>query len=188
VDGRDLREYAVGSLRDHMSVVLQGTVLFGLTVRENVALGRPGATETEIMGAVTRAQARDLIERLPEGLDTVVKRQGRLLSAGERQRLAIARALLRDGAIWLLDEPTTGLDEKTTEAIEEILLEATRGRTTFWVTHDPRVAQRLERVVYLAGGRSKDVVPEGKGSGTGPIARLTTDLPPDPVPAIQGDR
>lgn len=185
VDGRDLRAYAVASIRDQMSVVLQGTVLFGLTVRENLTLGRPDATEAEIMEAARRAQALDLIARLPEGLDTVVKRQGRLFSAGERQRLAIARALLRDAPIWLLDEPTTGLDETTTGAIEEILLDVTRGRTTFWITHDPRVARRLDRVVYLSGGRLRDV-PEAEGSRAN--APVTDHTAPEGIPAIQGDR
>ncbi|MDX1675483.1 MAG: ABC transporter ATP-binding protein, partial [Longimicrobiales bacterium] len=188
VDGRDLREYAVAPLRDRMSVVLQGTVLFGLSVRDNIALGRPDATEPEILEAARRARALDLIERLPDGLDTIVKRQGRLFSAGERQRLAIARALLRDGAIWLLDEPTTGLDEASTEMIEELLLEVTRGRTTFWVTHDPRIARRLERVIYLAGGKSKDVAQDPGGNGAGQVLEETTDPPPDTVPAFQGDR
>lgn len=153
IDGHDLRHYALASLRDQLSVVLQGTILFGLTVRENIALGRPDASDAEILDAARRAHALDLIERLPDGLDTVVKRQGRLFSAGERQRLAIARALLRDGAIWLLDEPTTGLDDDSADAVVESLIEATRGRTTLWVTHDPRVARRLDRLLYLTNGR-----------------------------------
>lgn len=186
VDGRDLRKYAVPSLRDQMSVVLQGTVLFGLTVRENLALGRPDASEAEILDAAGRAQALELIGRLPEGLETVVRRQGRLFSAGERQRLAIARALLRDGSIWLLDEPTTGLDEESAETVVESLDEATRGRTTFWVTHDPRVAGRLERVLYLADGRVHDVVPT-REQNRAALLGLNMNRPSEPVPAIQGD-
>lgn len=187
VDGGDLREYAVASLRDQMSVVLQGTVLFGLTVRENLALGRPDASEAEILDAAGRAQALEMIGRLPEGLDTVVRRQGRLFSAGERQRLAIARALLRDGSVWLLDEPTSGLDEDSAQTIVETLDEATRGRTTFWVTHDPRVAGRLERVLYLADGRVHDVVPTGGQDRAALIGELNMNPASDPVPAIQGD-
>lgn len=185
-DGRDIRDYTVASLRDQLSVVLQGTVLFGLTVRENLALGRPGATDAEILDAARRARALDLIERLPAGLDTVVKRQGRLLSAGERQRLAIARALLRDGAIWLLDEPTTGLDAASADAIVEILEEATRGRTTFWITHDPRVPPLLDRVLYLARGRVHTVLPGRVPADASPGGGDWTPAP-DRIQAIGGD-
>lgn len=153
LDGRDLRSYGIASLRSQMSVVFQDAVLFGATVRENLVLGRPDASDDEVLDALRRAKAIDLLQRLPEGLDTVVRKRGRHFSGGERQKLAIARGLLRNGSIWLLDEPTTGLDARAAEELEALLLEAIRGRTTFWITHDPRMALQLDRVVYLADGR-----------------------------------
>jgi len=153
VDGHDVRHYVRASLRARFSVVLQDGVLFGLTVRENLTLARPDATPAELDAALGRAGAEGLVGRLPEGLDTVLRRRGRLLSAGERQRLQLARALLADGDMWLLDEPTTGLDVAGTASAVGLLDEVTRGRTTFWVTHDPRVTMLLDRVLILLEGR-----------------------------------
>lgn len=153
LDGRPLSAYTIASLRAQMSVVFQDPVFFGATVRENLLLGRADASDVELLDALGRARSAELVERLPKGLDTVVRKRGRHFSAGERQRLAIARALLRDAPIWLLDEPTTGLDAAAAESLAELLLDVTRGRTTFWITHDPRMALRLDRVVYLADGR-----------------------------------
>jgi len=153
VDGHDVRVYDSASLRARFSVVLQDGVLFGLTVRENLTLVRPDATTAEVDAALVRAGAEGLVGRLPQGLDTVLRRRGRLLSAGERQRLQLARALLADGDVWLLDEPTTGLDVAGTASAVRLLDEVTRGRTTFWVTHDPRVTMLLDRVLLLLEGR-----------------------------------
>jgi ATP-binding cassette, subfamily B, bacterial len=167
VDGIPISDYTIASLRGQLSVVLQGTVLFGLTVRENLTLGRPDATEAVILDAAERAYARDLIERLPDGVDTVVRRHGGLFSTGERQRLAVARALLRDGPIWLLDEPTAGLDATTARDITAALEVATRVRTTIWATHDPEVLPLLDRVVYLDDGRTPgDISQEERPAGS----------------------
>lgn len=152
LDGLDLREYAIDSVRRQMSVVFQHSVLSGLTVRENIALGSPEATLEAVQAAAAAASAQSFIEGLPQGYDTPVRRGGDLLSGGERQRLAIARAVLRNGRIWLLDEPTTGLDQATARDLVELLVALTRNRTTLWVTHDPEVVSRLDWVLVVDHG------------------------------------
>ena len=153
LDGRDVRAYAVTSLRRRMSVVFQDVMLPAVTIREVIALGDKDADDDRILRAAERAHARQFVERLPQGLDTTVRRGGDLFSGGERQRLAIAGALLRDGDLWLLDEPTTGLDPGSADAIVETLLEATKGRTTLWVTHDLAIIRRLDIVLAMRKGR-----------------------------------
>ncbi len=153
VDGRELRDYTLESLRHQMSVVFQDSLFFGLTVRENIALGRPEATLAEVQETARRCRAADWVERLPKGYDTPIRQRGKLFSVGERQRIAIARALLRDGHLWLLDEPTTGLDAQTAEELIRLLFEATEGRTVLWVTHDARILSGLDRVLVLHEGR-----------------------------------
>lgn len=153
LDGIDIRDMTVSSLREQMSIVFQDAALPGLPLRDLLVLGRPGATEAELQSAVARARLTDFVAGLPQGYDTVVRRGGDLFSGGERQRIALATALLRDGAIWLLDEPTTGLDEPTALAMQDTLLDATYERTTLWVTHDPAVVERLDWVLALDGGR-----------------------------------
>lgn len=154
VGDRDLRDWTLASLRDQIGVVFQDVALPGLTVAEVIALGRPGASVKEIHAAAKRARVHDFVKRLPQGYDTVVRRGGDLLSGGERRRLAIACALLRDGAIWLLDEPTAALDDETSREIVAVLLDATRGRTTLWVTHDADVVRQLDWVLELDRGRA----------------------------------
>ena len=153
LDGHDLRNCTLDSLRSRMSVVFQGSVLAGLTVGENIAFGTPGATADAVARAAAAAHADGLIAQLPDGYDTAVRRGGDLFSGGERQRLAIARAILRDGRLWLLDEPTNGLDPASAGELTDLLLDLTRGRTTLWVTHDPSLATRLDWVVVLDQGR-----------------------------------
>jgi len=153
IDGRDLRTYASDSVRAQTSVVFQHGVLAGLTVRENIALGAPDAELSAIQTAAAAAGADRLIEQLPLAYETPVRRGGELFSGGERQRLAVARALLRDGRLWLLDEPTTGLDQAAADELTERLLDVTRGRTTLWVTHDPALVARLDWVIALDQGR-----------------------------------
>jgi ABC-type transport system involved in cytochrome bd biosynthesis fused ATPase/permease subunit len=106
-----------------------------------------------VRAAADAAGAMTLIDRLPNGFETLVRRGGTLLSGGERQRLVIARALLRNGSLWLLDEPTTGLDGDVASRLLDRLLHATHGRTTLWVTHDRALARRLEWCVELEAGR-----------------------------------
>jgi ABC-type multidrug transport system fused ATPase/permease subunit len=152
LDGRDLRGYTVESVRRQISVVFQENVFFGLSVRENIALGDPAAPLEDVQRAAQRARIDRFIERLPEGYETPIRRGGELFSGGERQRIAIARALYRDGRIWLLDEPTRGIDPATAADLVQILLQATEGRTVLWVTHDPAVLPLLDRVVVLKQG------------------------------------
>jgi ATP-binding cassette subfamily B protein len=153
LDGCDLRDYTIVSLRDQISAVFQTNVFFGLTVRENIALGDGGATLEQVRAAARRARADSFIERLPLGYDTPVQHRGGVFSGGEQQRIALARALLRNGRVWLLDEPTTGLDAATAAELIGLLLEATEGRTVLWVTHDPGVLPLLDYVLALDAGR-----------------------------------
>ena len=153
LDGRDVRDYTLASLRRQVSVVFQDSVLFGLSVRDNIALGNGGATPDQVRLAAEQACLEDLIRRLPQGYETPVRHRGGLFSGGERQRIALARALLRDGRIWLLDEPTTGLDAPTARDLVQLLLGATTGRTVLWITHDPAIVRLLDRVLLLEEGR-----------------------------------
>jgi ATP-binding cassette subfamily B protein len=153
LDGHDLRDCTLDSLRRSMSVVFQSSVLAGLTVGENIGFGSPGATADQIAQAAAAAHADGFIAQLPDRYDTPVRRGGDLFSGGERQRLAIARAILRNGRLWLLDEPTSGLDPASANELTDLLLDLTRGRTTLWVTHDPALASRLDWVVVLDQGR-----------------------------------
>ena len=135
LDGRDVRQITKKSLRAQIAIVLQDTILFSTTVRENIAYGRPGATEAEIREAARRAQADDFICRMPDGYDSTVGERGGHLSVGQRQRLGIARAFLKNAPILLLDEPTSALDPTTEAAIMETIKELMHGRTTLIVTH-----------------------------------------------------
>jgi ATP-binding cassette, subfamily B, bacterial len=153
VDGRDARDYRVTSLRRQMSVVLQDDLLFGLSVHDNIALGRADASEKEIRLAARRARAHDFIEALPDGYDTVLAERGATLSGGQRRRIALARAAVRGAPILLLDEPTTGLDEKSERQVIESILDLAVGTTTLLVTHNLKLAARADTVLYLEDGR-----------------------------------
>lgn len=153
LDGRDLREYAIETVRRQCSVVFQDSVLAGLTVRDNITLGLDGVSQEQIEAAAEAARASIFISRLPKGYDTPVRRTGGLFSGGERQRLALARAFLRDGRLWLLDEPTTGVDAQGEAGIIDSLMQRTAGKTTLWVTHDVDLVRRLDWVIALKKGR-----------------------------------
>lgn len=153
LDGHDLRELTLESVRAQISVVLQETLLFAATIRENIALGVPNATEADIRAAATLANAHEFISRLPDGYDTVVGERGATLSGGQRQRIAIARAAIRRAPIVILDEPTTGLDAENAQLVTEALARVTAGATTIIISHDPALTARAERQLRLVDGR-----------------------------------
>jgi ATP-binding cassette, subfamily B, bacterial len=135
IDGRDTREFTLKSLREQMSFVLQETLLFRATIWENIAYGRPDASREQIMRAAKLANAHEFIEKMPQGYDTIVGERGATLSGGQRQRIAIARAVIRDTPILILDEPTTGLDSASEEAVIEALDRLMKNRTTIVIAH-----------------------------------------------------
>jgi ATP-binding cassette subfamily B protein len=152
VDGVDIRELTLSSLRRNIGVVFQEPMLFARTIRDNVLVGRPDASDQEVIAALARAQATDVMMRAPEGLDTVIAERGRSLSGGERQRLSIARALLKDPPILILDEATSALDAGTEEKVKRALDEAMVGRTTFVIAHRLATIRNATRIAVLDQG------------------------------------
>ncbi|MFE7705079.1 ABC transporter ATP-binding protein [Streptomyces sp. NPDC057486] len=153
LDGTDLRDLQLSELRENVAVVLQETLVFHGTVRENIAYGRPDAAEADIVAAARAADAHDFIQLLPEGYDTVVGQRGRTLSGGQAQRLAIARAMIRDAPVLILDEPTTGLDTQSGRRIMEPLRRLMAGRTTIVISHNLITTHDATSTVVLDGGR-----------------------------------
>jgi ATP-binding cassette subfamily B protein len=160
LDGRDLRKITKKSLRLQIGMVLQDTLLFSTTIRENIAYGRPDATEEEIIDAACRAQADEFIRQLPNGYSSLVGERGGHLSVGQRQRIGIARAFLKNAPILLLDEPTSALDPTTESAIMTTIKELMTGRTTLIVTHRLGTIHNVDRIVVLENGR---IVEQGRG-------------------------
>jgi ATP-binding cassette subfamily B protein len=152
VDDVDIRDYRLKSLRGQVSMVLQPPLVFPISVRENIAYGRPEAGLEEVITAAKLARIHDSIERLPEKYDTVVGEQGATLSEGERQRITIARAILRDSPILILDEPTSSVDAETEALIMEGLERLTTGRTTFIIAHRLSTVRKADRIVVLGKG------------------------------------
>jgi ATP-binding cassette subfamily B protein len=152
IDGIDVRELRLSALRPHISMVLQPPMVFPLSIRENIAYGRAGATLNEIQHAARLAQADAFITRLPHGYETVIGEQGTTLSEGERQRITIARALLRNSPILILDEPTSSVDTRTEAAIMEAIEAVMRGRTTFVIAHRLSTVRRATQIVVLEQG------------------------------------
>jgi ABC-type multidrug transport system fused ATPase/permease subunit len=161
LDGRDVRQITKKSLRAQIAIVLQDTILFSTTVRENIAYGRPSASEAEIREAARRAQADEFIARLPNGYESPVGERGGHLSVGQRQRIGIARAFLKNAPILLLDEPTSALDPTTEAAIMETIKELMHGRTTLIVTHRLATIHNVDQIVVLEHGR---IVESGRGA------------------------
>jgi ATP-binding cassette, subfamily B, bacterial len=144
LDGIDLRDYRLADLRGQFAIVLQDTMLFSTTIRENIAYGKPGASDDEIVEAARCANAHDFIESLPDGYLTEVGERGMRLSGGERQRVSIARAFLKDAPILLLDEPTSALDLATEAAIVDAMERLMANRTTFTIAHRPSTLARCD--------------------------------------------
>jgi ATP-binding cassette, subfamily B, bacterial len=152
IDGVDVRDVRVASVRAQVAVVLQDPFVLPLTVAENIAYGRPGASRDEVVAAAVAANADGFVGRLPWGFDTVVGERGSTLSGGEKQRLAIARALLKDAPILILDEPTSALDSATEALILQALERLMRGRTTFIIAHRLSTIRRADTIVVLKEG------------------------------------
>jgi subfamily B ATP-binding cassette protein MsbA len=153
VDGHDIRQVQIASLRAQVGLVPQETMLFGGTVRENILYGRLGATAEEMMTAARGANAHDFISQLPYGYDTVVGERGVKLSGGQRQRVAIARAILKDPRILLLDEATSSLDSESEGLVQDALERLMHGRTTLVIAHRLSTVQNADRIAVLDGGR-----------------------------------
>lgn len=153
IDGHDLREFKLDSLRQQISIVLQESVLFAASVRENIAYGDLGASNQDIEAAARLANVHDFIMTLPQGYDTILGERGASLSGGQRQRIAIARAAIRKAPIIILDEPTTGLDNENEHIVNEALDRLTQGRTTFLISHNLKAIVNADLILYLENGR-----------------------------------
>lgn len=152
VDGRDIRGLDAESYRSRIGVVLQDSLLFGATVAENIAYGKPDATRAEIEQAARAAAAHEFITALPDGYDTVLSERASTLSGGQRQRLCLARALLKRPALLILDEPTAAIDAESTALIHGAVAELQRGKTTLVIAHHFRGMDRFHRIIVLADG------------------------------------
>jgi len=153
IDGLDVRQVQLKSLRRQISLVLQEPILFAGTISENISYGRPDATLDEVVDAARAANAHGFITALPQGYDTSVGERGVKLSGGERQRLAIARAFLKDAPILILDEPTSSVDSHTETVILEALERLMRGRTTFIIAHRLSTLRLADLILVLHDGR-----------------------------------
>jgi ATP-binding cassette subfamily B protein len=182
LDGRDIREFSLASLRDNVTLLQQENLLFAGTVRDNIAYGRHDATDAEVHAAARAADAHDFITALPRGYDTPVGQRGRLLSGGQRQRIAIARAVLRDTPALILDEPSTGLDPAGVRRLIGALAKVTAGRTTILITHDLSLAAIADDVVSVDGklpreidARATETLPRAIDSGATEILPRAID-------------
>ncbi|MCB0014142.1 MAG: ABC transporter ATP-binding protein, partial [Anaerolineales bacterium] len=153
IDGMDLQEITLDSLRQQIGFVMQDSVLFAATVRENITFGRPDASEAEIIQAAKDAQAYEFISQMPNGFDTYVGEQGVTLSGGQKQRLAIARTLITNPRILVLDDATSSVDTRTEQLIQKALDRLMEGRTTFIIAHRLSTVQRADRILLLERGR-----------------------------------
>lgn len=158
LDGVDLRDYRLADLRNQFAIVLQEPVLFSTSIGENIAYGRPNASQQHIVAAAKAAGAHGFIESLPDGYDTPVGERGMRLSGGERQRVSLARAFLKDAPILILDEPTSSVDLSTEGEIVETLADLVKGRTSFVVAHRPSTLELCDLRIEIEDGRVGSIV------------------------------
>jgi ATP-binding cassette, subfamily B, bacterial MsbA len=156
IDGQDIRDVSLASLRSQIGIVTQETILFNDTVRNNIAYGQPNVTQPAVVEAARAALAHDFILRLPEGYDTIIGEKGLRLSGGERQRIAIARALLKNAPILILDEATSALDAESESLVQSALQNLMSGRTVFVIAHRLSTIRRVDRIVVLENGHISD--------------------------------
>jgi ATP-binding cassette subfamily C protein CydCD len=157
MNGRDLREYGLDELRRRVALVAQDTYLFNDTLRGNILLARPGATEAEVLTAVEKASLGPLVSTLPDGLDTIVGERGAQLSGGQRQRVAIARAFLKDAPVLILDEATSHLDAVNEQQVRAALVLLARDRTTVVIAHRLSTVRDADRIIVLEDGRVREI-------------------------------
>ena len=183
IDGTDVRELTFESLADAVGVVSQETYLFHASVRENLRFARPDATDEEIEAAARAAQVHELIASLPDGYDTVVGERGFRFSGGEKQRIAIARTILRNPPVLVLDEATSALDAQTERAVDEALRELAEGRTTIVIAHRLSTVRDADQIVVLDGGVlvERGTHDELLAMGGKYAALAARDAVPDPV-------
>jgi len=174
VDGRDVREITLSSLRRNIGFVLQEPLLFATTIAENIAYGKPEATPEEIKEAAERACIHRIIEALPDGYETFVGERGGTLSGGQRQCVAIARAMIKNAPIVILDEPTSGLDVRSADLVMQALDRLMEGKTVIVVTHQLEHIRNMDRVIVLREGRIIQDSP--------PAEILLKDIYQDPQP------
>jgi subfamily B ATP-binding cassette protein MsbA len=153
IDGRDLRDYTLESLRRQIAIVAQDTFLFNETVASNIRYGRRNATDEQMFEAARNAMADEFIRALPDGYDTVVGERGAKLSGGQRQRVAIARALLKNAPILILDEATSHLDTESERLVQKALANLMAGRPVFVIAHRLSTIRRADQIIVLEGGR-----------------------------------
>ncbi|MEY9886021.1 ABC transporter ATP-binding protein [Bradyrhizobium sp. USDA 329] len=154
IDGVDVRKVTLDSLRRSMAVVFQENMLFNMSIRENIRLGKEGATDAEVEEAAKKAEIHRYIMSLPQRYDTPVGERGDTLSGGQRQRIAIARAIIRNPSVLLLDEATSALDQTTEAAINRTLLKIAKGRTMIWSTHRLTSVVEMDEIIVISGGRA----------------------------------
>ena len=154
IDGVDIRRVTLESLRRSMAVVFQENMLFNMSIRENIRLGKEGATDEEVVEAAKKAEIHRYIMSLPQKYDTSVGERGDTLSGGQRQRIAIARAIIRNPSVLLLDEATSALDQTTEAAINRTLLKVAEGRTMIWSTHRLTSVVEMDEIIVISGGKA----------------------------------
>jgi ABC-type multidrug transport system fused ATPase/permease subunit len=182
IDGTDVTTYKLAALRAQVGFVLQETVLFRGTIRENIAYGRPGASDEEVIAAAKVANADEFISRMPHGYDSVVGERGDTLSGGQRQRIGIARAVIRDSPIMILDEPTAALDTESERLVIEGLERLMKGRTVIMIAHRLSTIRDADKIIVLKDGV---VVEEGtndeliaRGGVYAELHRIQYEAPP----------